>query len=539
MKKALFILLFSVTYIACSANSLDSLLNVLDTTIVNKQRYADLRRSRIETLKQRYRAASSPEDKTALANDITLQYIVFRTDSALHYVNLMAGHAREAGNPFRLAESGTNRARTLRVMGLYKEAWDLLDTLAVNLPARKVPDYLDARLSVANAMRDYATEENMKQRYALLAEQYRDSLLKWTTMPPMSRIFVTAEDLILDQRYDEALDILMEKYKELKPNSRNAGVIAYSIAAAFSGKGDRDKETEYFTRSALSDIRAGVKDYTSLRRLAALMFEKGDIDRAYNYMKCSLEDALFCNARLMTIEASDMFLVIDQSYQQKEKLRKQMMRSFLALTGILSLLMLTMLLVIIRQNQRLKRTRDELSASNRKLDSSNRKLSDSNRIKEEYIGLYMEQYSDHLSEMTSLKNKVHKHARSGGDVKSLVSVVDSSVKVDDELKNFYSNFDATILHLFPDFPSQFDELLVPEARGIYSKTEGGLTPALRIFALIRLGIVDSMKIAQFLRYSASTIYNYRTKLRNKALGERDAFESKVMKLGTSSDPNRK
>ncbi|MDR0711135.1 MAG: DUF6377 domain-containing protein, partial [Prevotellaceae bacterium] len=57
-----------------------------------------------------------------------------------------------------------------------------------------------------------------------------------------------------------------------------------------------------------------------------------------------------------------------------------------------------------------------------------------------------------------------------------------------------------------------------------------LNTELRIFALIRLGISDSIKIAGFLRYSSSTVYNYRTQVRNKALS-RDDFEQNVMKIG--------
>jgi hypothetical protein len=34
------------------------------------------------------------------------------------------------------------------------------------------------------------------------------------------------------------------------------------------------------------------KEYISLRSLAFLMYENGDIDRAYKYIKRSLEDAL-------------------------------------------------------------------------------------------------------------------------------------------------------------------------------------------------------------------------------------------------------
>ncbi len=54
---------------------------------------------------------------------------------------------------------------------------------------------------------------------------------------------------------------------------------------------------------------------------------------------------------------------------------------------------------------------------------------------------------------------------------------------------------------------------------------------LRVFALIRLGITDSVKIAEFMRYSVNTIYNYRVKMRNAAMNERDDFEIQVMRIG--------
>jgi hypothetical protein len=41
------------------------------------------------------------------------------------------------------------------------------------------------------------------------------------------------------------------------------------------------------------------KENISLRNLAFLLYEE-DIDRAYQYIQRSLEDALFCNARLRT-----------------------------------------------------------------------------------------------------------------------------------------------------------------------------------------------------------------------------------------------
>ena len=58
-----------------------------------------------------------------------------------------------------------------------------------------------------------------------------------------------------------------------------------------------------------------------------------------------------------------------------------------------------------------------------------------------------------------------------------------------------------------------------------------LTPELRIFALVRLGISDSVKIAEFLHYSPQTIYNYRLKIRNKAKCSKEEFLERISEIG--------
>lgn len=102
--------------------------------------------------------------------------------------------------------------------------------------------------------------------------------------------------------------------------------------------------------------------------------------------------------------------------------------------------------------------------------------------------------------------------------------------IDDELKEFYDQFDRTFLNLFPSFIEEFNNLLLPEY-AVWPKKEGALNAELRIYALIRLGITDSDRIAKFLRYSLATIYNYKTKVKNKARGDRNSLESEVMKIG--------
>ena len=90
-------------------------------------------------------------------------------------------------------------------------------------------------------------------------------------------------------------------------------------------------------------------------------------------------------------------------------------------------------------------------------------------------------------------------------------------------------FDWTFVNLYPDFVDKFNGLL-QDGAGIYPKADDILTPELRIFALIKMGITDSSKIALLLHYSANTIYNYRAKVRNKARDSKEEFDKAVKSL---------
>lgn len=91
------------------------------------------------------------------------------------------------------------------------------------------------------------------------------------------------------------------------------------------------------------------------------------------------------------------------------------------------------------------------------------------------------------------------------------------------------DFDDAFLELFPDFVTQVQKLLVPNAE-LHIKPKERLNTDLRVLALIYLGITDSRQIADLLRYSLPTIYNSRTRMRNLAKEDREHFEEKVASL---------
>ena len=152
---------------------------------------------------------------------------------------------------------------------------------------------------------------------------------------------------------------------------------------------------------------------------------------------------------------------------------------------------------------------------NQQLTALNASLEESNIVKEQYICRYLEVYRDYISRITKL-------ARKAGEK-------DPDAIMKREMAEFYRQFDHTFLSLYRNFVTDFNALLVPEQR-IYPKAGEGLTTELRIFALIRLGITSSTKIAELLCYSPNTIYNYRAKVKNASLGDRDSFELRVAKL---------
>ena len=180
-------------------------------------------------------------------------------------------------------------------------------------------------------------------------------------------------------------------------------------------------------------------------------------------------------------------------------------------------------------NARLNNLNNELKAFNDKLSEANRAIAENSHLKEVYIARYMDQCMNYIDKFDSYRKSLMKMINAGkiNDVKNALK---SDVVANDELKAFYENFDNTFLKIFPSFVAEFNNLLIPEEK-IIPKKEGALTTELRIYALVRLGITDSDKIAKFLRYSLTTIYNYRTKMRNKAKGDRNSFESDVMRIG--------
>ncbi len=497
----------------------DPLLEVLDRTVADKDTYAQLRQNRIDSLKRELVRETDPEQQLKTVQGIINLYFDFQNDQAMEYAVMMRDMARKyyGTDPDYLMRAEVNLARLLRYTGQLKESTEMLDRIARHRLSPAVHYlYVSERVINYTFLRDNSPTPEYKEYYDMMAEVYRDSVFMNTAAK--AGLTVRVERFLKQNDPRSALDMLHDEYDTLDPLSRRAGTLAYNIALCHEAMGDKENFRDYLIRSAIADLRSGVRGYKSLQRLAGVMYHSDDIDRAYSYMRCSMEDAIRSSARIRAQEASEMFVIIDRSYQQKVAQQKKSAFTYLTTIAVVGVLLLLSLFVISYQNTRLA--------------AAKRKLSDLNLVKEGYLGVFIEEYSNYLSRMNSYRLKAAKIVKKG-DLDEIERFMDKAFNTTDDLKELYRKFDATILHIFPTFIEEYN-LLMNES-GTVRKGEGAeLTAEQRIAAFIRLGIRETDKIALFLRYSVRTVYNYRSQMRTKAKNSKD-FERDIMRIGLGNN----
>ena len=533
---------------AADSSRADSLLLKLDQAIKERPIYMEQKELKLVELKRQLHRQIPDEERFAILGTLLDEYRSFNTDSALHMAEEREQIAIRLGNREYIDNARMNKADVLGMTGMYKEVMDLMRNIHIDrLPVDIHPYYYHIYRTVYGLMADYAVTAYEKKLYTELTDKYRDSLLLVNKDNLLIHTLIQSDQYNVRNEYDKAIRLLTDYLALQKDYEHDVAICAYTLSESYRLKGDKEKEKEYLIVSAMADMKTAVREYISLRKLAVLLYQEGDIERAYSYVKICMEDAAACNARLRKLEILEIFPIINDAYQQKTEKQQEQMKWALVSISLLSLFLLLAIFYVYKQmkkvaaarrevidaNKRLKEVNDELHLSNAQLKEANHSIAENSYLKEEYIGRYMDQCSVYLEKMDNYRRSLGKIAATG-NVEELYKNIKSSKFIEGELKEFYTNFDNTFLQLFPTFVEDFNALLADDEQ-ISLKAGERMNTELRIFALIRLGITDSVKIAQFLRYSVTTIYNYRTKVRNKAAGDRDLLEQEVMTIGKSKN----
>lgn len=511
-------------------------LKELDEVIAQKEMIEAQKEDRITQIKGKLAAASDDRQRYELLDELVDEYFQYNIDSTAFLSRLKLSIAERTGNEDLILDARYDIADRHTMSGLSDATFNELKLIDIEeLSDDNKLRYYSILNTIYRTLEVEAVDETLAKEYGQQKTIYRELLLSSLGEDDISRVYVMTEILLQSNRPQEALDLLIPWVEEKKPSLNESGILCYSIASAYAMLDDVDKAILWYARSAKSDLLVPKYEYRSLYELAGLLNRRGDIERAYSYITRSIEDAVQSNAQIHKQFAYQLLPIISNSYDSLMRQKNRQMKYTLIAMGIVLGLLIIMSLVLLREKKKVTLAERQTKDSNEQLRKLNAELHDyvillqeTNEIKDSYLGRYLNMCSDYIDGLDRYRSSLRKTGKEGGDV---MAALKSKAFMEAELEEFYTQFDATFLDLFPDFIPQVNELLQEDKRISYKPKERLLSTELRVLALIRLGVNDSARIAQFLRRSVSTIYNYRVKMRNAANVDREEFENRLMKIG--------
>ena len=534
------------------------LLATLDSILVQTGELASQKELKIAQLKKKLSNAANFEEEFWINKMLYDESFVFNADSAMKYVDRNIQIATELKKKDWQDEWLINRSFMFAATGLLKEAGEVLEKVdstslsdGLKLSYYYQRSYLYSHLGQymgdqKQVNNKYYNEFENANKHMLALVRPKDPLYWWCVascneLSPEDSLFSALENVVLSSHHNTRLDAMN----------------AYGLSNMYKRIGDKEKTMIYLIYSAMADLRVCNRDIASLQELSSLLYDTGDIDRAYAYMNYCLKAALLYPNRVRIINISTELDKIYANYQQRDIRWRNSLQNYLYVVTFFSIILVLALIGLYRQTKKMRKSRTELDSVNHSLNqhvvelsqmhkqlalanqelqnlnellrSANQKLQESNDVKEEYIGYVFSICSNYISKLDEYRKNINRKLKTG-QFEEARQLTDNSSLTQNELKDFYANFDAIFLRVYPDFVADLNSLLRPEEQ-ILLKDASELNTEVRIYALVRLGINDSVKIADFLHCSPQTVYNHRLRMRNKAIIPKDKFAEAVRLLG--------
>ncbi len=526
-----------------------SLLDRLDSAIAHSDEFASMRLARVASMRKMQQSPYVTDEQLYDLNvSIAREFEPYQFDSTINYYYWNLGIARELHDEYRVSESLIALGRVHATAGYYLDANNLLnvqlDTLA--LDDALLNDYYWAQYSLNNQM--CRESGGVVPTSAQRVEYYRSRLLEILSVDSFRYRILRVRQFLERGELDKAERVLVGMLDD-KVDTDEQILVAYHLSEVYERKKNNELQLHFATLAALGEVRLAVRDNLALNALAVSLFDNGEVARAFRLSQATLDFALAYNGKSRVWQVASILPTIESAYRAKQQKQNNQIYIFMTVVLVLAMMLVVIHLVQRIQREKLDRTQQQLQEANRNLVENNEHLqeaisqlsqlngdiAEANAVKEEYIALFLRVYSECIDKMEGLQRRVRKLATHENLVE-LKRELSKSDLVDEELVHFYEMFDNAFLRLYPNFVSEFNSLLEEDAR-IELKKDEKLNTELRIFALIRLGINDSSKIAALLRYSVNTIYNYRAKVKNKACVSREEFEERIKKIGSFQSIN--
>jgi hypothetical protein len=516
MRKFLFLMIVMIHLSSSGFCQTDSLLQQLNAEIARKEQYEEEKKARLKKLHQRISLRMTDEKRFALLKDLSDEYETYIYDSAFSTIGKLQRTAYRLNDPTKIAYAKIRLAFILTSSGMFKETLDSLSHIDVHrLPDTLRSEYYFLMGRTYYDLSDFDKDGYYSPVYIKLGNLYIDSAKALSSPESYQHHYLTGLKNLKNENSKEALANLGQLLKNYKLSPRQLAVTASTLSYFYASRHQPEEAIALLTQATIADIRTATKETSALSTLAELLYQKGDIKNAYVYIQHAMDDAIFYGARQRKAQVGSILPIITSAKVNNVEEQRRLWLTYSAVITLLSMMVLFFLVTTLRQLKK------------RKL--AERALQEANRIKEEYIGYYFNINSEYLGKIEAFKKSVEMKlmTKKLDDIKFIIN----NINLKREREALYRSFDKVFLKLFPDFVSVFNSYFREEDR-IVLKEGQLLNTELRIFALIRLGIHDSEKIARILDYSINTIYNYKARVKGKSILPNEEFERKINEINT-------
>lgn len=542
-----------------SGLSTQQLLDSLDSSLGKSAAYTAEKERRISSLRRRLSQTANPEQRFWICRNLVDEYSSYNSDSALHYIDASTAVGRQAGRREWIDEMNLNRAYIYAATGLLAEAESALNEVdPLQMTPALATEYYNRLLFVLTHKDQYLGKNSLTRPYSERAKAMLDSVSRLMQPSDPQYIWFLAWRSMTDPaKTRETIPVVEKALESSTYSTREEAMNAWILSRLYELNGNSDMMMRYLILSAIADVRTSNKEIASLEEISNRLYQSNDLERANDYISHCLQLANDYKSRVRVGRLADLQYHITKAYSQRNDRQRRKLNVYFIIALVFAACLAVAMLFLYKQNRRIHRSKTELDRSNAQLNSKVEELSQTRRqlkdandrleilyrnvrdeagelaagndAKERYIADIFAICSDYISKLDEFRRNIYRKivAHNFDEVKELTKSHELS---HGEIKELYQNFDSIFLKVYPNFVDDFNTLLRPDER-VAMKKPGVLTTELRIYALVRLGINDSVKIARFLHCSTQSVYNARMKMRNKSDISKEQFAEAVRRLG--------
>lgn len=503
----------------------------LNELLGDKAEFVAQKEASIVRLKKRLAANpnATAESRFWIVNQLYNEYRSFIYDSAFTYSSRLIDLAYELNRPDLIGYAKTQLGFTTLSAGMFKETFDTLNTVKISqLTDSTKLEYYSLMARVLYDLSDFNRDAYYSRRYVSMADKYIEFATSMSEPKSYTFLYLNGLHNLRTERTDEAIKYLNKLLADRANLTNHQFAITTSTLSYLHLKlGDTTKAISLLAEACISDIQSAIKETSAMTSLASLLYQQGRVEEAYSYINHSMEDANFYGAKQRKSEVGAILPIIASArLNYIDSQRKTLLGYSIGLT-ILAILTIFFAVSTFMQFRNLRKKDKVIQDKNEHLTESNSKLSEANKIKEEYLGYYFNINSDYIEKIEKFKRSVDQKLiqKKYDDIRFVMSKID----LKKEREDLYQSFDKVFLKLFPDFVETFNSHFEDGDKIILEK-EQLLNTELRIFALIRMGVSDSDKLAKILGYSVNTIYAYKNRVKSKSILPNDEFERRIMEI---------